>query len=245
MEWEDRDGADTYRCRGSLNTPPFKCFNLPINLFNCSPPPAVDPHSSTPAWEDTPFLANPQKIPNEEPPTPPAEGQSTPCPAPFHQEIGCAANPKPSAAAPKSLASEAAAAPSPVSPHEDPHSETPTPSAAGKSSPASEAVAAPCPASPHAEPGTSVDPLLALAMATAVAITHAPCLDTFLRGKQQPTLSAPPAGTPHPATGLLQEYAKQGCPAEVGDPWPIETIKQAISTGPHASTLKPAATSFC
>ena len=67
----------------------------------------------------------------------------------------------------------------------------------------------------------------------------------YLRRCTKPTLSAPPAGTPHPATGLLQEYATQGCPAEVGAPWPLETIKEAIATGPHASTLNPAATSFC
>ena len=95
------------------------------------------------------------------------------------------------------------------------------PSAAGKPIPASGAVAAPCPASPCVEPGTTVDPLLALAMANAVDIKRAPCLDTFLRGKQQPTLSASPVGTPHPATALLQEYATQGCPAEVGAPWPL------------------------
>ena len=82
-------------------------------------------------------------------------------------------------------------------------------------------------------------------MATAVDIKRATCLDTFLRGKQEPDLSAPPVCTPHPETVLLQEYASQGCPTEVGAPWPLKTIREGIATGPHASTLKPAATSFC
>ena len=37
----------------------------------------------------------------------------------------------------------------------------------------------------------------------------------------------------------------QGCPAEVGAPWPLATLREAIATGPQASTLKPTATSFC
>ena len=41
------------------------------------------------------------------------------------------------------------------------------------------------------------------AVATAAYIQRVPCLDTFLRRKQQPTLYAPPAGTPHPVTALL------------------------------------------
>ena len=82
-------------------------------------------------------------------------------------------------------------------------------------------------------------------METAADIQRDPCLSTFLRGKQHHTLSAPPAGTPNPATALLQEYATQGCPAEVGAPWPLETIPEANATGPHASNLKPAAPSFC
>ena len=81
-------------------------------------------------------------------------------------------------------------------------------------------------------------------MATAADIQRTPCLDTFLRRKQHHTLSAPPSGTPHPATALIQEYATQGCPAEVGAPWTLTTIQEAIATGPHASTLKPAAISF-
>ena len=167
------------------------------------------------------FLPKRRPISKKKPTLSSADGQSTLCPAPATPELVRAAIPKPSSAATQSPASEAAAAPYPTSPCEEPNSANPTPSAAGKPSPASEALAAPCPDSPCVEPGTSVDPLLALAMAAAVDIKRAPCLDTFLRGKQQPTLSAPPAGTPHPATGLLQEYATQGCPAEVGAPWPV------------------------
>ena len=37
----------------------------------------------------------------------------------------------------------------------------------------------------------------------------------------------------------------QGCPAEVGAPWPLATIQEVIAKGPQASTLKPAAISFC
>ena len=88
-------------------------------------------------------------------------------------------------------------------------------------------------------------PLLAVARATASTIQRAPCIDSFLAGKQQSTLSPPPSTANHLAWPLLKKYAELGCSAVVGPAWTLITIIDAISNGPHASTLKPEATAFC
>ena len=128
---------------------------------------------------------------------------------------------------------------------------------------ASEAAAVPCPASPHAEiisaslgpasaPNTPAlasdhldsDALLSVTMATASTIQHTPCLNSFLAGKQRPTLSPPPVTSNHPFSLLLKTYVDLGCPASVGPAWPLYTIKAAIFTVPHTSTLTPQSTTF-
>ena len=44
---------------------------------------------------------------------------------------------------------------------------------------------------------------------------------------------------------MLKYYADLGFPASVNLAWPLDTIKAAITTGPHASTLIPEANDFC
>ena len=271
------------RCRGSLNTPSYKRINILINPFNCSSPPEVDVSINDPAGQDQTIPGDTPAAQTQDAPAPPsADRPSKMCPAPPPPQLVHAAVPAPYASADTFPASEAVAAPCPVSPCVEPGSAFPAPSAAASTSPALEAAAAPCPVSPYVEPGSAVpapsaaaatipaskaattpcpvypcvepgtappeyahattappnDPLFALAMATAADIQRAPCLDTLLRRKQHPTLSAPPAGTPHPVTALLQEYATQGCPAEVGSPWPLATIREAKITGLHPQTCR-------
>ena len=81
-------------------------------------------------------------------------------------------------------------------------------------------------------------------MTTASAIQHAPCLNSFLTGKQSPTLSPPPATTNHLVSPLLKKYAELGLPAAVVTAWTLDTINAAIATGPHVSTLTPETTVF-
>ena len=88
------------------------------------------------------------------------------------------------------------------------------------------------------------DPLLAFATTTASTTQCTSCLDSFLAGKQQPTLSPPPPTANHPAPPLFKEYAEIGFPADVGPAWPLNKIISVIATGPHASTLTPEATAF-
>ena len=76
-------------------------------------------------------------------------------------------------------------------------------------------------------------------MATASTIQRAPCLNSFLAGNQRPTLSPPPATANHPVSLLLKIYVELGCPAYLGQAWPLDTIKSGIATVPHASTLTP------
>ena len=131
-------------------------------------------------------------------------------------------------------------------------------------SPASEAAAFLLPTSPCAEissdslgPASKLtapalapahlesDLLLTVARDTSSTIQSAPCLNSFLVGKQLPTLSPPPYTVNHLALPMLKEYAELGCPAAVGPAWPLNTNFATIATGPHASTLTPEATAFC
>ena len=41
----------------------------------------------------------------------------------------------------------------------------------------------------------------------------------------------------HPAGPLLLEYAREGCPVDVGRPWTKEEIMTAAERGPHKSAL--------
>lgn len=43
----------------------------------------------------------------------------------------------------------------------------------------------------------------------------------------------------HPTAALLDEYSNNGCPVEMGVPWTIEGIVQALKTGPHISVMEP------
>ena len=47
--------------------------------------------------------------------------------------------------------------------------------------------------------------------------------------------------THHPAAQDLLKYAMQGCPVQTGKPWTKELMQAAITKGPHASALVPAA----
>lgn len=43
----------------------------------------------------------------------------------------------------------------------------------------------------------------------------------------------------HPAAPLLLEYARRGCPVDVGRDWTLEELEAAVERGPHASALAP------
>ena len=45
----------------------------------------------------------------------------------------------------------------------------------------------------------------------------------------------------HPAAATLLEYATTGCPTMTGQPWTVQHMMAAITRGPHASALVPAA----
>ena len=43
----------------------------------------------------------------------------------------------------------------------------------------------------------------------------------------------------HPAAPMLREYARRGCPVDVGPDWTLEQLEAAVARGPHTSALKP------
>ena len=43
----------------------------------------------------------------------------------------------------------------------------------------------------------------------------------------------------HPAAALLREYARRGCPVDVGPEWTLEQLEAAVERGPHTSALEP------
>ena len=45
----------------------------------------------------------------------------------------------------------------------------------------------------------------------------------------------------HPVGALSKEYTTVGCPTDKGMDWSIEVTKEALSVGPHVSTLVPEA----
>ena len=179
--------AGDYRCRGSLNTPSFKRINLLINPFNCSPPPEVDVPISDPAGQDQTSPDDTLAAQTQDTPAPPsADGTSKMYPAPAPPQLVRAVVPAPSAAAATSPASEAEAAPFPISTCVEPGSAVPAPSAAVATSPASEAAAAPFPVSPCVEPGSAVPaPYAAAATSPASDAAAAPFPVSPVRGSQK------------------------------------------------------------
>ena len=43
----------------------------------------------------------------------------------------------------------------------------------------------------------------------------------------------------HPAAPILREYARNGCPVDLGEDWTLEQLEAAVERGPHASALQP------
>ena len=87
------------------------------------------------------------------------------------------------------------------------------------------------------------DPLVYIASKTCRSFATSPNIDALIASFQQPMVKDPIYGS-HPAAHLLASYASDGLPASVGLPWPLFSIRSAISKGPHISTLKPEATTF-
>ena len=52
-----------------------------------------------------------------------------------------------------------------------------------------------------------------------------------------------PAGiaTTHPASAVLTEWSKMGCPTRTGKPWTKSEMWEAVERGPHQSSLSPEA----
>ena len=75
-------------------------------------------------------------------------------------------------------------------------------------------------------------------------ITQAECLLTYLKSVQPLTVAAPPRAAGHPTTALLEDYAANVFPVEVGLKWSLEPIRHAIGKGPHSSTLSLDSTAF-
>ena len=75
-------------------------------------------------------------------------------------------------------------------------------------------------------------------------MSSTPDIDTFIKGCQFQTVTAPTPLAYHPATPLLQSLASLGFPAAFGKPWSLDTIRAAIRKGPHTSTRKPSSTAF-
>ena len=65
-------------------------------------------------------------------------------------------------------------------------------------------------------PGKTADPLVDQANFTAQQIAQAVCLLTYLRSVQLPTVASPPWYAAHPEMSLLEDYAANGFPLEVG-----------------------------
>ena len=93
-------------------------------------------------------------------------------------------------------------------------------------------------------PGKSADPLVDRSNFTAEQIAQAVCLITYLRSAQQPTVAAPPQSAAHLSTVMLENYAANGFPLEVGLEWSLATTRHAIEKRPHSSTLSLESTTF-
>ena len=225
------------RFQGSLNLSPFNLIDLQINCFNCSRLSVVPTHNFRLARPATP---SPDGIGTASPlvPTAVTVPPYTLCVENPPQYLG--PDPDNTAQAPATLpafsvvavrplirlASETADILCPVSPCKESNSASIGPASS---------LAAPALAPTH----LYSNPLLAITRSTASTIQRAPCIDSFLAGKQQPTLSPPPCTVNRPASPLLKEYAELGCPADVVLAWTLTTIISLIVTGPHASTLTP------
>ena len=97
---------------------------------------------------------------------------------------------------------------------------------------------------PGVPQAVSDNPLYTEALIASAALKTSPSVDAFIKSRQHKTFQAPLPGS-HPAAALLQSYATDGFPAEVGAAWPMASILAAVAAGPHTSTMKPAATTFC
>ena len=78
---------------------------------------------------------------------------------------------------------------------------------------------------------------MALGTSTLYQISQAVNLLFYLRSSQQPTVAAPPQSAGHPETSLLEDYAANDFPVELGPEWSLATIRHVITNGPHYSTL--------
>lgn len=80
------------------------------------------------------------------------------------------------------------------------------------------------------------DPLVTVTTSMSDRLQNSPSITSVIRNLQQHMVRAPTSAY-HPASALLDSYAKDGFPASVGNPWPMSSILVAITTGPHKSTL--------
>ena len=95
-------------------------------------------------------------------------------------------------------------------------------------------------------PATACSDLIAyLAIITVAAMSFAPDINTFIKGCQFQTVTAPPPSAHHPATPLLQYLASSGLPAATVKPWYLDTVWDVIHRGPHTPTHNPASKAFC
>ena len=62
----------------------------------------------------------------------------------------------------------------------------------------------------------TADPLVAWSTSPAEQIVQAVCLLAYLSSAQQPTIATPPRSVGHTDTALLEDYAADGFPVEVG-----------------------------
>ena len=91
---------------------------------------------------------------------------------------------------------------------------------------------------------TSVIPLKDFSWAVAPSPKPATCDSVDVRGDKKRVegesgVLMEPRGRAlvHPAGPLLLEYAREGCPVNVGRPWSKEEIVAAAERGPHKSAL--------
>ena len=231
-------------CRVSLKKNSFKLISRQINCFICSPPSVVPTKFFSLPWTATPAQACIGIASSRVPLAVAVPTSVTPCVDEPLQSLG--PTPATTEPVPAALTASAAVAVRPIL------------------SPSSEASAVPCPNSLCAESNSASlgsdsaptapaiapihldsDPLLAVAMVTSSAIQHATCLNSFLAGKQSPTLLPPASAANNLDSQLLKKYADLVCPSAVGPAWHLDTINAVIVTDPHASTLTPEATDFC